>query len=205
VIANVERVANLFLTKNMTSFLLALMVAIAGWPFPFLPRHLTLVSDVAIGIPGFFLALGPSNTRFESGFVRRVMFFAIPVGSLSAVAVMVAYAIARAQNAPGDKARTAATIVFTMVSLWVLVVQARPLNLWKQVLVGSMAGLASIAFVTPFGRTFFDLFLPKPEVVVVALALGGAGVVAVEMWVRIAGHLAARRSRPKAGAPAERS
>jgi hypothetical protein len=37
--------------------------------------------------------------------------------------------------------------------------------------------------------------------VIVALALGGAGVVAVEMWVRTAAHLAARRSRAAAGMP----
>jgi cation-transporting ATPase E len=207
VIANVERVANLFLTKNVTSFVLALLVAIVGWPFPFLPRHLTLVSDVAIGIPGFFLALGPNNSRFESGFVRRVMFFAVPVGTLAAGAVMVAYGLARAQSVAPDKARTAATIVFTITSLWVLQVQARPLNLWKQVLVGSMAGLASLAFVTPFGRSFFDLFLPQPQVVLQALALGGAGAVAVEMWVRTAARLQARRrggrpGDPQAGMPA---
>jgi cation-transporting ATPase E len=203
VIANVERVANLFLTKNVTSFVLALLVAIVGWPYPFLPRHLTLISDVAIGIPGFFLALGPSNTRFEPGFVRRVMFFALPVGTLDAVAVMIAYGLARAQNVTPDKAKTAATIVFIMVSLWVLVVQARPLNMWKQVLVGSMAGLASLAFVTPFGRSFFNLNFPSADVTVEAFALGAAGAVAVEMWVRAAGLLQqrGRRQAERTGRP----
>jgi cation-transporting ATPase E len=201
VIANVERVANLFLTKNVTSFVLALLVAIAGWPYPFLPRHLTLISDVAIGIPGFFLALGPSNTRFEPGFVRRVMFFAVPVGTLDAIAVMTVYGLARAQSVVPEKAKTAATIVFIMVSLWVLVVQARPLNTWKAVLVGAMAGLASLAFVTPFGRSFFNLKLPKADVTVEAIAIGLAGVVAVEMWVRMAGLLQ-RKGRHQAQAQA---
>jgi cation-transporting ATPase E len=198
VIANVERVANLFLTKNVTSFVLALLVAVVGWPYPFLPRHLTLISDVAIGIPGFFLALGPSNTRFEPGFVRRVMFFALPVGTLDAIAVMIAYGLARTQNVTPEKAKTAATIVFILVSLWVLVVQARPLNLWKAVLVGSMIGLSSLAFVTPFGRSFFQLNLPKADVTVEAIGLGLAGAAAVEMWVRVAGLVQHHRGRRQA-------
>ncbi|MGH9251558.1 MAG: HAD-IC family P-type ATPase, partial [Acidimicrobiales bacterium] len=43
VIANVERVANLFLTKTVYATLLALIVGVARVPFPFLPRHLTIV------------------------------------------------------------------------------------------------------------------------------------------------------------------
>jgi cation-transporting ATPase E len=156
---------------------------------------------VAIGIPGFFLALGPSNTRFEPGFVRRVMFFAVPVGTLDAIAVMTVYGLARAQSVVPEKAKTAATIVFIMVSLWVLVVQARPLNTWKAVLVGAMAGLASLAFVTPFGRSFFNLKPPKADVTVEAIAIGLAGVVAVEMWVRMAGLLQRKgRHQPQAQA-----
>jgi cation-transporting ATPase E len=182
----------------VTSFVLALLVAVVGWPYPFLPRHLTLISDVAIGIPGFFLALGPSNTRFEPGFVRRVMFFALPVGTLDAIAVMIAYGLARTQNVTPEKAKTAATIVFILVSLWVLVVQARPLNLWKAVLVGSMIGLSSLAFVTPFGRSFFQLNLPKADVTVEAIGLGLAGAAAVEMWVRVAGLVQHHRGRRQA-------
>src|SRR6266542_2605390 len=61
VIANIERTGNLFLTKTVYAMLLALAVGVAGVPFPFLPRHLTLISTLTIGIPGFFLALAPSD------------------------------------------------------------------------------------------------------------------------------------------------
>ncbi len=63
VIANVERVANLFVTKTVYAMLLAVAVGIARWPYPFLPRHLTIISSLTIGIPAFFLALGPSARR----------------------------------------------------------------------------------------------------------------------------------------------
>ena len=61
VLANIERVANLFLTKTVLAFILAVSIGIAATPYPFLPRHLTLVSAVAIGLPGFVLALAPAR------------------------------------------------------------------------------------------------------------------------------------------------
>ena len=69
VIANIERVANLFVTKTCYATLLALAIAIARWPYPFLPRHMTIVSSLTIGIPAFFLALAPNPRRYVPGFV----------------------------------------------------------------------------------------------------------------------------------------
>ena len=46
------------------------LVGIVGRPFPFLPRHLTLVASLTIGIPAFFLALAPAAARARPGFVR---------------------------------------------------------------------------------------------------------------------------------------
>jgi len=63
VIANIERVAKLFVTKTVYAMLLAVATGVAGLPFPFLPRHLTLVGSLTIGIPAFFLALEPNTRR----------------------------------------------------------------------------------------------------------------------------------------------
>src|SRR5688572_19881218 len=73
VIANIERVSNLFLTKTVYAMLLAIAVGVARWPYPFLPRHLTVVSTLTIGIPAFFIALAPNTRRYISGFVERVL------------------------------------------------------------------------------------------------------------------------------------
>jgi cation-transporting P-type ATPase E len=193
VIANIERVAALFLTKNVSSLLLSLCVALAGWPYPFLPRHVTLVSSLAIGIPGFFLALGPNNRRFKGGFVRRVLTFAVPAGAVVAAAVMAAYALARAQSEAPREARTAATTVFLMASLWVLVVQARPLTRWKVALVGAMAGLSVLCFSLPFAREFFDLRLPSLLALAQFVVLGAVAAVAIEGVARLTGR---RQSTP---------
>jgi cation-transporting ATPase E len=197
VIANVERVANLFLTKNVTSLALALSVAVAGWPFPFLPRHLTLISTLVIGVPGFFLALGPSSQRFTPGFVRRVMVFAVPSGVILAVAVMVAYGLARAAHNTAPQAKTAATVVMMGASLWVLVIQARPLRKWKVALVGAMAGLALLAFALPAGRRFYDLQLPSSLIALEAVAICAAAASTLELVCRLSG----RWGRVRVGRP----
>ena len=85
VIANMERVANLFITKTVYATVLAVAVGLARLPFPFLPRHLTLVSTFTIGIPAFVLALAPNAAVARKHFVARVARFAIPAGICAAV------------------------------------------------------------------------------------------------------------------------
>ena len=67
VIANVERVANLFVTKSVYAAVLAFAVGLTNQQFPFFPRHLTIISSLTIGIPAFFLALAPNDRRAEPG------------------------------------------------------------------------------------------------------------------------------------------
>ncbi|NUR51933.1 MAG: HAD-IC family P-type ATPase [Hamadaea sp.] len=154
VLANIERVANLFLTKTAYSILLALAVGVAQLPFPFLPRHVTLVASLTIGIPGFFLALAPSNERARPGFVPRVLRFAIPAGVACAAATFVAYALARAVGGTSLAAdRSTATLTLFLVAWWVLLLVARPLNGWKIGLLAASAGaFALVALVPPLAR-----------------------------------------------------
>lgn len=177
VIANVERVANLFVTKTVYAMLLAIAVGIARWPYPFLPRHLTIISSLTIGIPAFFLALGPSSLRYVPGFVPRVLQFSGRAGSVAATATFVVYAVARdVDHVPLDQARTAATIALLVVGLWVLAMLARPFTRLRALLLAAMAGAFVGAVTIPGIRRFFALELPPARVgVVIALAVAGAG------------------------------
>ncbi len=188
VIANVERVANLFLTKTFYAMALALAIGVARLPFPFIPRHFTIISALTIGIPGFFLALAPNARRAESGFLPRVLRFAIPTGLVAAVATLVAYLIARTRSDISlEQSRTIAVIVLFLVGLWVLVILARPLNAWRLALVAAM-GLAFVGALTiPFVRDYFDLVLPPARAVVGAVAVGAAAAGVLEVGWRVAG------------------
>jgi cation-transporting ATPase E len=189
VIANVERVANLFLTKTVYATLMALAVGVAHVPFPFLPRHLTIVSSLTIGIPAFFLALAPNDCRAVPGFVERVLRFAVPAGVLAAAATMGAYGLARADDLPQTEARTTATITLFVVALWVLAILARPFTWWRYELVGSMAGLFVLALVVPWSRHFFALQLPPPWVTASALAIAAGAALLLELGWRWTGWL----------------
>src|SRR5579864_4668480 len=126
VTANIERVANLFITKTAWATLLAVAVGVTLLPYPFLPRHLTVIDTLAIGIPSFFLALAPNTRRYLPGFTGRVLRFAIPAGTITAAATFAAYALARARGLPLVQQRTAATLVALILSLCVLVLLAAP-------------------------------------------------------------------------------
>ncbi len=183
VIGNIERVASLFLTKNAYSFMLVVLVSVAGLPYPFLPRHLTLISAITIGIPSFVLALGPNPALYRPGFLRRVLSFALPAGGITGLAVFAAYLVARVEGFGPDERKTAATIAALVVALWVLTVLARPLNIWKTVLVASMSAIAVGAIAIPSFQGALELSVPLtllPQVV----GLGAAGAFAVEILAR---------------------
>lgn len=174
VIANMERVANFFLTKTVYAALLAAATVFSGWAYPFLPRHLTLVSTLTIGVPAFVLALAPNPRRYVPGFVERVLRFTIPAGAVAATAVFVTFAIARADGGPLVAQRSAATLTLVCLGLWVLVLLARPLNWWRALLVGAMFAGFGLVVATPWLREFFALRLPPRPVVAAGLGLAGA-------------------------------
>lgn len=177
VLGNIERTSNLYVTKTAYAMLIALGVGVAGLPFPFLPRHLTLIGSLTIGIPSFFLALAPNRERARPGFLGRVLRFAIPAGTLAAAATFLAYVLAR--DEPGvslTEARTAATMVLLWIGFLVLSVIAAPLTRWRLALVWAMPCLFVLALVVPAARTFFALHAPP-----LIVWLAGFGIAAL-VW-----------------------
>lgn len=171
VIGNIERVARLFLTKTVYSTALAAAVGVARLPFPFLPRHLTLVASLTIGMPAFFLALAPNTERARTGMVPRVLRFAVPAGLIAAAASFLSYYLARRGSTSLEVDRTMATITLMIAGLGVLVVTARPFTWWKYLLVAAMTGGFLLTLAVPFARRFFALHLDG-----VPQTLGAVGV-----------------------------
>ncbi len=194
VIANIERSANLFVTKTVYATLLAIAVVIAGWQYPYLPRHLTIISVFTIGIPGFFLALAPNPRRYLPGFVVRVLRFCIPAGIVAASAALVTYGIARYGNdLVIRESRTTAALVLIAVGLWVLVIQARPFNWWKTVLVGAMVGGVALILAIPALADFYAVKLPPRNVLVESAIVAGVAIVLLEVGWRLSRVVANRR------------
>lgn len=185
VIANVERVANLFLAKTVYGIVFALVTSILLWQFPFMPRQLTLVSVLAIGIPSFFLTLAPNRRRYRPGVKRRILLFSVPIGIVAATTCLVAFAPVR-EVLPLQEARSLATIALFIVSLWILSVLARPFNWARVALVGSMITAMVLVCLIPFARTFFALTIPVNGWLLYVIAVGVAGAGLIEVCYRIA-------------------
>jgi cation-transporting ATPase E len=202
VLGNIERVASLFLSKTVYAVLLSVATAVVGLlglagleglRFPFLPRHLTLISIFAIGVPGFFLALGPSTQRVAPGFVPRVLRFAVPAGVACASAAFCSYLIARLDASGGLVAdRTTALISLAGVSLWVLALIARPYRWWRVALVAAMAAAMLLAFVIPASRTFFLLRPFDVATDLQALAIAAAAGTALTIYLAVTGRMPGR-------------
>jgi len=189
VIGNITRVATLFLVKTVYSVLLAVLVVCWQVEYPFLPRHLTLLSTLTIGIPAFFLALAPNKERAKPHFVRRVMRYSIPGGVLAAVATFVTYLIARHYyTGPGqlDAETSAATLTLFLISMWVLAIIARPYTWWRIALVASMGVAFLFVLIVPQLQHFFALKLVGETMPWVAVGIAAVAAVALEVlwkWV----------------------
>ncbi len=193
VIANIERIARLFVTKTVYAALLATVVAITAVPYPFFPRHLTIVSTLTIGVPGFFLAFAPGAPRAHAGFTSRVLRFTIPAGVAAAAATFVAYAVARSWPAVDvTAARSTAMLVLFGLGFWILVLVARPLTIMRIVLVACMAAAIPPLFAIPGARSVLDLAAPPAGLALAGLGILGAAIAILTAWRALASRATGR-------------
>jgi cation-transporting P-type ATPase E len=205
VLGNIERVATLFLTKTVYAVLLAVAVAVTGLAdlaglkgleFPFLPRHLTLISTLTIGVPAFVLALAPNTQRARPGFVPRVLKFAIPAGVACAAATFASYLLARLEpSASLVSSRSTATIALFTIATCVLLLVARPYTWWRIALVAAMAAAFVVVAAIPWARHFFLLYPGDVRRDLTAIALSGAAALFLTAGLALAQRLPGQAPR----------
>ncbi|MET0421478.1 MAG: cation-translocating P-type ATPase, partial [Acidimicrobiia bacterium] len=141
------------------------------------------------------LALAPNSRRYIPGFILRVLRFTIPAGTVAAAAALVAYWLARyANDLSVVESRTTAALVLSAVGLWILVLQARPFNWWKTVLVASMAGSIAVIVTVAALRDFYALQLPPSKVGLEAALVAGIAIVLLEVGWRFSRVIGQRRN-----------
>ena len=179
VINNIERVANLFITKASYAVLLTVLIGLIGSPFPLLPRQITLIGTFSIGVPGFVLALAPNHRLVESGFLARVLRFSLPAGAAAGITTFGLYEwVRRIDSVSLSEARSCATMTLLGVGLVILVLISRPLRPWKIGLAAVMAGFYAIAMSWAPVRRYYGLDLPPAVawwMVAAAVIVGGFG------------------------------
>lgn len=177
VIANVERLARLFLTKTTWAMILAIVFGFLVWEFPFLPRQLSAVDGYAIGIPAFLLAFLPNLQRYKAGFLKRALSFCIPAGLVTAAGVILLAVLIRSQDGwTSSAAQTATSILLSITGLGVLATLSRPLSITKLLIISTMVIVAIGAFVLPATVEFFGFSYLGQEQLQLTLTIGFVAV-----------------------------
>jgi cation-transporting P-type ATPase E len=189
---NIHRLGRLYLTKTVYAAALILLVAVPGFAFPFLPRHLTLAAFLTIGIPSFVLALLPSDGPLYRGrLLRALAAFAVPAGLATALgSILSFFLVDTVAGASLEAGRTAATTTLIVLGLaFILLLERGPgrehiaiqSNMLAMVaaLGAAFAGILAI----PFLRDFFDMVLLSAPEWFLALFSAAAGLtIASLLW-----------------------
>jgi cation-transporting ATPase E len=209
VIGNIERVANLFLTKTVYAVLLALLVGIAGiagkifgfasLAYPFQPIHITISAWFTIGVPAFVLSLAPNNERARTGFVKRVLTHAVPNGIIVGLVTFITFVLVNPGGSDGPRlgieadhvppavaqASTATLMALIATAFYVLVVVARPYTWWKIALLVVSALAYVVIFTWHQTQEWFNLDSSNWGNNAVGLGLAVVGMIAIEVVNRL--------------------
>jgi magnesium-transporting ATPase (P-type) len=178
ILRNIQRVAQLFVTKSVFAAVAALAIALPTATFPLLPRQFTIASTVTIGIPAFVLALAPSTGPWRpEGFLRSVARFSLPAGLAIGIGIAAGYLLARyGFDLSLSHSRTVATGIVVVCGLAVVMrLENQPgkRRLAVAALCGAMLLLFALALAIPLLRDFYELTTPSGEAVL-AWAIGAA-------------------------------
>ena len=176
----------LFVAKSFLAAFLILTIGLVPTTYPFLPRHLTLLSFLTVGIPAFFLALAPSTGAWKArDYLGSTFRFALPAGVAAGLGVVSAYLFSL--NVLFDdvaSARTVAVTALMAIGLWlvlVLEVSGVKRSAWVIFMCLAMAGMyVAVILVAPL-REFFELTTMGALSVVVAIS--GAAITASGLWM----------------------
>ena len=193
ILRNIQRVAQLFVTKSVFAAVAGLVVAIPTATFPLLPRQFTIASTVTIGIPAFVLALAPSTGPWRpERFLRSVARFAIPAGIAIGAGIAAGYYLARYGFALTlAESRTIATGIVVVCGLAVVMrLENQPgrRRLAVGALCAAMALLFLLALEVPFLRNFYELTTPTGEAILawaIGVALGVGGMLGILRLLRV--------------------
>jgi len=142
IIANIERVSSLYLTKTIYSTALCLIFAMLRMSYPFTPLQLSLISSLAIGIPSFFLTLEQSPSMLSQGFLKHVISTAVPCALTMILYVLGVTLLGHILHFTPEMYSTYYFLVAGFISFLVVFIVCMPLNRLRSF----MASMVTILF-----------------------------------------------------------
>jgi cation-transporting ATPase E len=185
VVANMERVSSLFVAKTVYAAVFAVTIGLSGAIFPFLPRHMSLISELTIGVPAFLLSFRAAERPCLPGYLARVLRFALPAGIAAAAVALGTYWLATFGPFAASlaEARTLSTFSLATVALWILYRLVRPVDRYELVLVTALIVALVVVGMVPALRRFYALDWPSPELCGAAAALTAGSLVALQAFL----------------------
>lgn len=147
IIANIERVSALYLTKTIYSMLLSVIFIFLARTYPFVPIHLSLISGTAIGIPSFLLTLEQTEATTSGGFLRNVLRISLPSALTLVIMMLVNQGVAELFGFDAAILSTYNLILAGLISQMVVWEVCRPMNRRRKALCITMATLFTLALI----------------------------------------------------------
>src|SRR6187549_3268249 len=189
---NIHRLGRLYLTKSVYAATLILLIAVPGFAFPFLPRHLTLAVFLTIGIPSFVLALAPSDGPLYRGrLLRALAAFAVPAGISTALgSILCFFLVDTVFGGSLEAGRTAATTTLIVLGLsFVLLLERGPgrehiaIQSYMLAMVAGLGALYALILAAAPVRDFFEMSMLAAGQWFLALACAAVGLtIASLLW-----------------------
>ena len=196
VIANIERISRLFLTKTTWAMTLSVVFGLALWSFPFLPRQLSAIDGFTIGLPAFALALLPNPQRYLPGFLRRSLLFCVPAGLVIGGLVTALDVLVHSQVGwSTSQGQTAVSILMSITGLWVLAALSRPFTALKTAIFAAMViGFVGV-FTVPLTTDFFGFAQLDWAHLQLPLMLGAVGIALIEAVQQVVSRILVRGAK----------
>lgn len=158
VINNIEKVASLYLMKNVYSLLIVLLTLVIARPYPFRPIQMVLFELLVIGIPGFMLAL-ENNTGLVTGkFIPKALKKALPGSIVVFINIVILYATQNRLELSHVDVSTISAVTTLVTGLIMLGIYCQPFNKYRATLFFSMltAVLLSLAYLSDIFQIQID-------------------------------------------------
>ncbi len=146
IIANIERVSALYLTKTIYSVLLCIIFIIIGRSYPFIPIQLSLISVTGIGVPSFFLALEHHDKVTTSGFLRHVLRISLPFAIAMTLCICMIQLVATPLNLSDLAISTCNLLIGGLFSLLTLIRVCYPWTRRRTALIICVSCVFAVSF-----------------------------------------------------------
>ena len=147
IIANIERVSSLYLTKTVYSVILCVLFILLAREYPFIPIQLSWMSAMAIGVPSFLLTLEQNESMDGGGFLRHVLRIALPQALAMVVCLLTIQVLTPFWNDDPTMMYMFNLLVGGTVSFMVVIEVCRPMNWVRRTMTVILIGIFALGII----------------------------------------------------------